>query len=241
MKHWDRIIYHVLPFPGMNRPFIHINCASTLDGKISKPDGSRLRISSKWDKERVHRLRNELGAILVGAGTIILDDPKLTVKKELVADPKGLDKIVIDGKGRIPVSSRFLRTEGRSIIVTSEECDREWYDGMNAVLEEDGVKLEIIQMKGRGTNLDLNEVLEHIYKIGITKLLVEGGSSIISEFVENELFDRFTVYFGPILIGGSGPTIMGGKGSMSPIQIRCENITKTPEGGFLVEMVNDRQ
>ncbi len=59
----------------MERPYVHINFAMTLDGRLANPDGSRLRISCPMDMERVHRLRQELGAVLVGAGTIIADDP----------------------------------------------------------------------------------------------------------------------------------------------------------------------
>lgn len=225
----------------MNRPFIHINCASTLDGKISRPDGSRLRISGPWDMERVHRLRAELGAILVGARTIISDDPKLTVKSELVPDPPPITKVVIDGRGRIPVSSRFLRTEGRSILVTSEESDIDWYEFMEKAIEEEGVDLELLKLEGNGTELDLREVMDHLFKMGISGLLVEGGSTIIWDLVRIGLFDRFTIYFGPMMVGGSGPSIMGGIGAMSPIPVRIEKIEDTPDGGFLVIMAKDGQ
>jgi riboflavin biosynthesis pyrimidine reductase len=152
-----------------------------------------------------------------------------------------MNKIVIDGKGRIPISSRFLRTEGRSIVITSEECGGEWYDGMRTVMEEEGLDLEILRINGTGHEMDLFEVMGQLRDLGITKLLVEGGSMIIYELVKNGLFDRFTIYFGPMLIGGSGPAIMGGDGLLSPFPVDLRRIEPTPDGGFLIEMVVDHQ
>lgn len=221
----------------MARPFIHINCASSLDGKIARPDGSRLRISGPWDMERVHRLRSDLGAILVGAGTIISDDPKLTIKEEYVPGAPPLEKIIIDGLGKVPLSSRSLRTEGRSIIITSHECDRQWHRSLKSVREEEGLDLEIVQLGSRGGKLDLEEAMEALYDLEVTGILVEGGSRTIWEFVELGLFDKFTIYYGPMLIGGSGPSIIGGMGFMeSPTSIKIEKIKRTPDGGILVEM-----
>jgi riboflavin-specific deaminase-like protein len=222
----------------MDRPFIHINCASTLDGKIARPDGSRLRISGKWDMERVHRLRADLGAVMVGAGTVIHDDPKLMVKEEYVPEPPPLDKIVIDGKGRIPISSRFLRTRGRSIVVTSDTCDREWLGDLKRAGDNEGSDIEILQLEGKNGRIDPLEILNSVHGLDITGILVEGGSRIIWEFVELALFDRFTIYYGPMLIGGKGPTVMGGMGFMeAPTPVILNRIENTPDGGFLVEIL----
>ncbi len=223
----------------MDRPFIHINCASTLDGKIARPDGSRLRISGPWDMKRVHQMRSELGAILVGAGTIIGDDPKLTVKDEYVPGAPSLNKIVIDGKGKIPVTSRFLRTKGRSIIVTSEGCDRTWLSELITAKEKEELELEIIELDGTDGRVDLQKMLKALHEMDIKKIMVEGGAQIIWEFVEQGLFDRFTIYYGPLLIGGKGPTVMDGIGFMKgAASIEIEKIVETPDGGFLVEMVS---
>ncbi|MGA1794129.1 MAG: RibD family protein [Thermoplasmatota archaeon] len=220
----------------MERPWVHINCASTLDGKIARPDGSRLRISGPWDILRVHRLRAELGAILVGAGTITADDPKLRVKEEIVHDPPHLTKIVLDGTGKVPASSRFLRTGGRSVILTTEQCDPAWYETLLRTADKEGLDLEVVRMSGNDTRIDLQEALGALLERGVRKVLVEGGSETISEFVRCALFDRFTIYFGPIMIGGNGPTIMGGFGLPdSPLGMHIEKVEKTPDGGLLVE------
>jgi len=220
----------------MDRPWVHINCASTLDGKIARPDGSRLRISGPWDKERVHKLRAELSAILVGAGTIVADDPKLTVKEDIVRNPPPLTKIVLDGAGKVSASSRFLRTNGRSIILTSDLCDSSWYEMITRTADIEGLELEVVRLSGENGRIDIGEAMGVLWEKGVRKVLVEGGAETISEFVRSGILDRFTIYFGPIMMGGNGPTIMGGPGLPgSPFEIDIEKLEMTPDGGFLVE------
>ncbi|MGA1821126.1 MAG: RibD family protein [Thermoplasmatota archaeon] len=219
----------------MDRPYIHINCAASVDGKISRPDGSRLRISSEWDMRRVHRLRAEMGSILVGAGTIIMDDPKLTVKEEHSGRKVELNKIVLDGKGRIPATSGFLTTPGRSYVVTSESPNSIWLDSMRDLAGGDN-GIEIIEIPGEDGVIDVGKILEELKRIGIGSILVEGGSNIIWEFVSGGYFDKITIYFGPILVGGSGPGIASGDGfSGEPMGLVLTNTLITEEGGILVE------
>ncbi|MGA1847703.1 MAG: RibD family protein, partial [Thermoplasmatota archaeon] len=221
----------------MDRPYIHINCASTLDGRIAKPDGSRLRISERWDMERVHRLRAELGCILVGARTVLSDDPKLTVKGEFVKDPPALTKIIIDGAGMVPLSARAFRTPGRTVIVTSSGCDQDWYEGMMDLSESEGVDMEVLKLEGRGSRLDVPDILPKLLEKNVTHILVEGGSETIWSFFEKGLFDRFTIYFGPMILGGKGPSIMGGPGTNGePPRVVIEECRKTPAGGLLLEI-----
>jgi 2,5-diamino-6-(ribosylamino)-4(3H)-pyrimidinone 5'-phosphate reductase len=215
----------------MDRPYIHINCASTLDGKIARPDGSRLRISGEHDMERVHRLRAEMGAILVGADTVINDDPKLIVKEKFVPDPPELTKIILDGKGRIPASSRFLRTKGTSLIATSESCSGEWFENITEAIEHEDLDAEVIMLPCVNDVFDLSKMLEELNGMKVESVLVEGGSVTISQFVSKGLFDIMTIYYGPMLIGGSGPTIMDRDG-ISGVDI--EDVQRTYEGGILL-------
>jgi riboflavin-specific deaminase-like protein len=157
---------------------------------------------------RVHILRQELGSILVGAGTIIADDPKLTVKSSAVPDPRSLNKVVVDGKGRIPIGSRFLRTGGRSIIATTTECDMDHIENLRRIAVEEGFDIEVLFFKSGMGIVKLEDLLLKLGESGIESILVEGGSSIIRQFVEKDLYDRFTIYYGPIVVGGRGPSII---------------------------------
>lgn len=221
--------------PDMDRPYIHLNCAASVDGKISLPDGSRLRISGEWDMRRVHRLRAELGSILVGAGTITADDPKLTVKEEYAGERVYLNKIVIDGRGRIPEKARFLSTPGRSFIVTSTSADGEWLDSMKRISGA-GADIDLIILPGDDGLLDLGAVLSELMSRGIDSILVEGGSRMIWEFVSGGFFDKFTIYYGPMIVGGTGPSVASGPGfPEDALKLVLRNTLITGDGGILIE------
>ncbi len=221
----------------MNRPYVHINCASTLDGRISRPDGSRLKISCEEDIQRVHLLRQELGSILVGAGTMIADDPKLIVKSSIVPEHQPLNKIVIDGKGRVPLGSRSFRTPGRSIIAVTEKADMDHISELEKASKEEVFDLEVLILEGDEGRLDLKDLLIKLKEIGVEAVLVEGGSSIIRQFVEKNLFDRFTIYYGPMLIGGRGPSIVDIL-EAGPIALSIKKVEPMGEG-LLVDIRSD--
>ena len=104
-----------------SRPFIQINAASSMDGKIAGLNGTRLEISPKEDFERVHELRSSLDSILVGIDTIINDDPRLMVK-ELFTDNRPLKhptRLILDSKGRIDSGKRLFNSSTPTIIITS--------------------------------------------------------------------------------------------------------------------------
>src|SRR5512136_1812416 len=94
----------------MNRPHVIINCAMSADGKIASPARKQIRISSEEDIARMHQLRNASDAVLVGIGTILADDPKLTVKETYVTHSHQPLRVILDGKGRTPPQALALNT-----------------------------------------------------------------------------------------------------------------------------------
>jgi len=181
------------------RPFIHVNCAMSADGKIAGCDRKQLRISSDEDKERVKELRRTYDAILVGVGTVIADDPHLTVKG--LGRNENPVRIVLDPDGRTPDSALVLDGRAETIIITSEKCSKEWN---NAVC---------IRSAGR---IDLPAILEGLAHIGIESILVEGGGETIAHFFQNGLVDRYSVFVGGTVIGGrSSPTPVDGDKSIN--------------------------
>jgi 2,5-diamino-6-(ribosylamino)-4(3H)-pyrimidinone 5'-phosphate reductase len=192
----------------MNRPYITINCAMTADGKISLPNGKQLRISSDEDIKRMYELRNENDAIIVGINTVINDDPKLTVKETYVNSPKNPIRIVLDTNCKIPDSSLILNDKSNTIIVTSRKCDR---------LFPENIEIIICETDGEGL-IDIEKLLDILYNKGIKKLMVEGGSTVIWNFINKGFYDDLYVYIGSMVVGGeSTPTLAGGKG------IECED------------------
>ncbi|HKM13862.1 MAG TPA: 2,5-diamino-6-(ribosylamino)-4(3H)-pyrimidinone 5'-phosphate reductase [Candidatus Methanomethylophilaceae archaeon] len=182
------------------KPYVQINCAMSADGKIAGEDRKQVTISSMEDKERVKQLRRDFDAILVGIGTVIADDPHLTVK-DLDYDTNPI-RIVLDPNGSTPDSALVLDQRAPTIIVTLESCEHEW-------------DCEEIIRTGIGT-IDLKDLMKQLYDMGIDRLLVEGGGETIASFFKEELVDRYTVFVGGLLIGGKkSPTPVDGDGWIS--------------------------
>ena len=194
----------------MDRPYYHLNFAMTADGRMADQDGARLRISSPEDMRRVHLLRQEQGAILVGVNTVLMDDPKLTVKEELVPSPRPLTKIVLDTRGRTPRTAKFLMTPGRSILAIGRGIDK---GALERSLSPDpgaGPDMEVIVVEDTHGRLDLIDLSGFLLERGIDKVLVEGGPTVIGGFLSLGIWDRLTIYIGPMLVGGNGPSLSKG-------------------------------
>ncbi len=202
------------------RPKVVVNVAMSADGKIALADKTEVKISGEEDFARVHELRNEVDAILVGIGTVIADDPKLTVKDRFVKDPKHPLKVVLDSKGKTPKNSRLF-DEGKYLIATTlDRSDPNW------------IKC------GNGKSVDLNILMKELQERGVKQLLVEGGGEVIYSFFEEGLVDEFYVYVGSMMIGGkNAPTPADGEGTKSIDEIRgLQLISYTPmDDGILLK------
>ena len=191
------------------RPFIHVNCAMSADGKIAGTERKQVRISSEEDKNRVKNLRRKYDAILVGVGTVLSDDPHLTVKG-LSYDENPV-RIVLDSRGRTPDDALVVNDAAPTVIVTRDDCGRTWRNA------------EVIR---RGKDETLSDVMERLADLGIESILVEGGGETIASFFREGLVDRYTVFVGGLIIGGRGsPTPADGDGWIA-------------EGGFGLELKN---
>lgn len=179
------------------RPTVTVNCAMTADGKIAGRSRNQLRISSAEDLERVKRMRAATDAILVGVGTVLADDPHLTVKGN--PPEKNPLRVVLDSRGRTPENARVLDGRARTLIATAENCRTSWPTA------------EVVRV-GR-SKVDLKLLLEHLYGLGVRTLMVEGGGETIFSFFEEGLVDRYCVFVGSLIVGGrTSPTPVDGEG-----------------------------
>jgi 2,5-diamino-6-(ribosylamino)-4(3H)-pyrimidinone 5'-phosphate reductase len=171
----------------------------SVDGKIALPTRKETKISNREDLERVHRMRNEVDAILVGVGTILADDPKLTVGEKYAKVVKQPLRIVLDSHGRTPKTARVLNDQAKTLIVTNESCTKTFSGADVARFGKDDV--------------DLKALVRHLEKSGIRTLLVEGGETVMWSFFRQGLADEISVFVGSMIIGGgASPTLAGGKG-----------------------------
>src|SRR4030042_1544544 len=100
----------------MKRPYVIINCAMSVDGKIASPSGKQMKISCEEDIKRMYKLRSKSDAVLVGINTVISDNPKLTVKEKYIKNPKNPIRIVLDTNCKTPVDSLVVNDVAKTII-----------------------------------------------------------------------------------------------------------------------------
>jgi 2,5-diamino-6-(ribosylamino)-4(3H)-pyrimidinone 5'-phosphate reductase len=179
------------------RPHVTVNCAMTADGKLAGRRRKQVTISSPEDLARVKELRKEVDAILVGIGTVLSDDPHLTVKGSTLK--KNPIRVVLDSRGRTPDDARVLDAQARTIIATVEDCDKVWRNA------------EILRIGKDRVDLDL--LLTKLHEIGVRTLLVEGGGEVLWSFFKGGLVDHYSVFVGSRIIGGrTAPTPVDGEG-----------------------------
>ncbi len=185
----------------MKRPYVILNAAMTLDGKIATISGDS-KISSRSDLIRLHKLRAYVDAVMVGAGTILADDPSLTVR---LVNGKNPMRVVVDGKARIPPEAKILDSSAETIVVVSSKLKKRKID----TLMKSGANV----MKFRGVKVNLNLLLKKLYFQGVRKLLLEGGSTLNWGMLEHNLVDEVQVTVAPKLVGGEKTkTLIGGLG-----------------------------
>ena len=207
----------------MKRPRVIVNCAMSADGKIALPTGKQLRISSEEDIARVYKLRNECDAVLVGVGTILSDDPKLTVKETYVKKPRQPLRVVLDSKGRTPPGSLVLNKTANTLIITAKGHERSF----------EGSHIEVVgcSVDQQGL-LEIPCILELLSQRGIRTLLVEGGGTVIWSFLKKGMVDDLYVYIGPCIIGGkTTPTMATGEGLMREDELITLKIARTQRMG----------
>lgn len=181
----------------LNRPFVIAKWAQSLDGKLATGGGDSKWISCDASRRLVHRLRARVDAIVVGAGTVLADDPQLTAREAPLR--RRSMRIVLDARLRTPERCRLVRTAATvpTLIftahgkATSPKARR---------LEKQGVEIVVVGVQGG--RLSIRTVLSKLYDRGATNILVEGGPTLLSSFLRADLVDEAWVFTAPILIGG---------------------------------------
>jgi diaminohydroxyphosphoribosylaminopyrimidine deaminase/5-amino-6-(5-phosphoribosylamino)uracil reductase len=191
-----------------NIPFLTAKTATTQDGKIATNTMSSKWISSSSTREYVHLLRGEHDAILVGINTIIRDDPILTIRHPNW-EGKRLTRVILDSHLRFPLNSKIFQTisDGNILIFCHESVP----DDKSKLLEDRGGR--VIRCSGNAAGLDLVQVLQALGANEISSVLIEGGSRLMTSFLEKKLIDKMYITISPKLIGGKeAPTFFEGKG-----------------------------
>lgn len=195
-----------LTYVTRKRPFVLYKAAMSLDGKIACHTGESQWISSEKSREEVQRLRGILSGIMVGAGTVIADNPRLTCRMEEYENPA---RIIVDGKLRVPLESRIFHEPGRNIILTTSEASLE----KKKALENLGVELIEADSEEPG-KVDLKSAMLALGIKGIDGILLEGGPTLAASALEAGIIDAVRFYIAQKIIGGrEAPSPFAGTGA----------------------------
>jgi 3,4-dihydroxy 2-butanone 4-phosphate synthase/GTP cyclohydrolase II len=179
----------------LHRPLVTLSYAQSLDGSISAARGKPLELSSPDSMRLTHQIRAAHSAVLVGIGTVLADDPQLTVRLAPGAHPQ---PVVLDSHLRFPLAARLLSHPDRQPWIL---CAPGATPGRQAALEERGAVVVCVE-RSQGGGLDLGCVLGALHERGVDLLMVEGGARIITRFLAEWLVDRAVITVAPKWVGG---------------------------------------
>lgn len=183
-------------FAETGSPFVTLTYAQSLDGSIASDEGRPLSISGEQAMRFTHRLRALHDGILIGIGTVLADDPRLNVRHTDGEDPV---PIVLDSTLRFPREARLLDTPGPApLILTGEEPDPEH----RRTLEARGARVLELECAPEG-GVCLDDVLETLGANGVSSVMVEGGTSILTNFLRQQQVQRLILTISPMFVGGT--------------------------------------
>jgi 2,5-diamino-6-(ribosylamino)-4(3H)-pyrimidinone 5'-phosphate reductase len=215
------------------RPTVLVNVAMSADGKISTRERRQVRISGSLDRARVDRMKAECDAIMVGIGTVLADNPSLTVKSAELREKRvqrGQEenpiRIVVDSLARTPLNADLLhKGNGIRIIAISERAD--------AARVENLKRWATVIQVGE-SEVDLRDLMQILGDRGIHRLMVEGGGRLIGALFREHLVDELTTYVGNVVIGGdASPTPADGTGFLKEeefVRLHLEEVSPLEEG-----------
>ncbi|HVL91057.1 MAG TPA: bifunctional diaminohydroxyphosphoribosylaminopyrimidine deaminase/5-amino-6-(5-phosphoribosylamino)uracil reductase RibD, partial [Actinomycetota bacterium] len=185
------------------RAFVTGKIAATLDGRAAAVDGSSKWITGPTARRDAHRLRGSVDAVLVGVGTVLKDDPRLTVRLRGFKGRQPL-RVVLDSSGRTPLQSSVLNAEAPTLVAVTDKAPEDAV----AALRAHGA--EVWRAPARDGRIDLAATLDFLGGRDVMEVMIEGGPAVLGDAVEHGLVDRYVFYLAPKLLGSSGlPAIAG--------------------------------
>jgi diaminohydroxyphosphoribosylaminopyrimidine deaminase/5-amino-6-(5-phosphoribosylamino)uracil reductase len=182
------------------RPLVTVKLASTLDGRIAMASGESRWITNELSRTRVHLLRAEHDAVMVGSSTAIADNPKLDVRIPGLEAQSPM-RVVPDSRLRLPLTHDLVARARvqRTLLATSASSDRQRL----RAYRDAGVEIVELTADESG-QVAMTELLAHLAEGGVTRLLVEGGGHLIGSLLRDDLVDRLKVFGAPRIIGADG-------------------------------------
>jgi diaminohydroxyphosphoribosylaminopyrimidine deaminase/5-amino-6-(5-phosphoribosylamino)uracil reductase len=189
-------------------PFVVLKIAQSLDGKIATSKGESKWITGEKARKQVHRLRNELDAVLVGIGTVKKDNPSLDCRLQNGRNPY---RIIVDSSLKIPLSAKVLNfKDGKTIIATTKKA------GVAKIDKIRKIGHQVLLIKEKDGKVDMKSLMKRLGKAGISSIMIEGGSSIAASALSSRIIDKVNFFIAPKIIGGrDAVTSVGGRSPVS--------------------------
>jgi GTP cyclohydrolase II len=192
------------------RPFVTLAYAQSIDGSIALEAGRPFALSGPESARLTHALRAAHDGILVGIGTVLADDPQLTVR---LVEGRSPQPVVVDSRLRTPTSARLLSGKRAAWIAATDGAD----ERRGGVLETSGARVLRIPAWANGW-VNLPELLARLHAQGIAHLMVEGGTKIITSFLRARLVDYAVVTVAPRFLGGMSALAPSERGGLPRLQ-----------------------
>jgi diaminohydroxyphosphoribosylaminopyrimidine deaminase / 5-amino-6-(5-phosphoribosylamino)uracil reductase len=222
-----------IKFITTGHPFVIAKFAMSIDGKIATKTGDSKWISSEETRNYVHRLRRAVDAIMVGANTVIRDNPKLSARGS--GDKGGRTKsqplrVIVDGRGRVPINSQIFKEPGNTVIALAKPGDSK------KITDFQKAGAEVLEFDCSDGIINMTDLLEELGKRKITSILIEGGSILFGSLFDNKLIDKVLVCISPMIIGGEAaksPIAGNGAGMISNV-LHLNNVKISVMGGDIL-------
>jgi len=213
-----------------------VNAAMSADGKLSSRRREQIAISGETDFARVDRLRAESDAVVVGVGTVLADDPHLTVKDAALrdqrleaGDPAHPARVVVDSTARTPTDAEVIDDAAKTYLLVGESAPAERL----AELTRAAADLEIVTAGEE--RVDLEAAFGKLERAGLGTVMVEGGGELIFSLFEGGLVDELSVFVGPTVVGGrDAPTLADGEGFLEDFPELTLEAVERIDGGVLL-------
>jgi diaminohydroxyphosphoribosylaminopyrimidine deaminase/5-amino-6-(5-phosphoribosylamino)uracil reductase len=212
------------------RPHVTLKAAATLDGKIADVHGASRWITGDAARAEAHRLRSAADAIVVGIGTVLADDPALTVRLESPWPREPL-RVVLDSTARTPVDARVIAgaTPSRALVAVGAAAPAERV----RALERTGAV--VLRCPGADGRVSITGLLAALAGGEVRGVLVEGGAEVAAAFLEAGVVDRVALFLAPLLLGGApAPTVIGGAGRELKRAVVLDTLEVTRVGADLL-------
>lgn len=205
-------------------PFVILKLAATLDGKIATSTGDSQWVTGEAARDYVHRLRDRVDAVVVGIGTVLADNPKLTCRISKGRDPF---RVVLDGRLRIPTGANLLRQRNpeRTIVAAGPRASAEKAKG----IEKTGA--EVWRFPLRGGWIPFSALLKRLGRLGFLSVMIEGGGGTAARALKEGVVDQVVFFYAPKIIGGEGRDMVDGLGISKMVRSKIVKDMETKRFG----------